>query len=75
MGSNLVCDYNYVLFMEEDENGKQRELKKFCGSDDASVIVGSKSRMEVIYEKTVNFDGTGWMLQFMGVHEGNNLIH
>ena len=72
-----MCSSNYVEFIEENENGVEKSLKQFCGSDDASVIVSSRSRMKVHYVKSVNFDGSGWMLQFMGVYEGksfNSLI-
>lgn len=65
-----MCGSNYVEFIEEAEKGVEESLKRFCGTDDASVIVSSKSRIKVNYVKTVNFDGVGWMLQFMGVHEG-----
>ena len=70
MGSNLMCQNNYVEFIEESENGIQQPIKRFCGKDDVSVIVSSRSKIKVHYVKTVNFDGVGWMIQFMGVNEG-----
>ena len=70
MGSNYLCSNNYVEFIEEIENGTEQTIKRFCGTDDVSTIMSSSSKIKVHYVKTVNFDGVGWKLQFMGVPKG-----
>lgn len=70
MGSKLMCENDYVEFLEENERGESISIKKFCGEDEPAVYVSPKSRIVVHYVQTLNFDGTGWVMNFMGVHEG-----
>lgn len=70
MGTKLTCASDYVEFLEENEAGEVMSLRKYCGEDDPQIYVSSKSKVRVHYVQTVNFSGTGWTLQFMGIHEG-----
>jgi hypothetical protein len=70
MGSNLFCPSEYVEFLEENDRGESESIKKYCGEDDPAVYVSAKSKIQVHYIQTRNFPGTGWSLNFMGVHEG-----
>lgn len=65
-----MCDSNYVEFLEENEEGERVSLKKYCGEDEPAVYVSPKSKVLVRHMQTLNFAGTGWMLNFMGVNEG-----
>lgn len=71
MGSKLMCENDYVEFLEEDERGESTSIKRFCGEDDPAVYTSSKSKVVVHFVQTLNFAGTGWVLNFMGVHEGD----
>lgn len=72
MGSKLQCESDYIEFLEENGKGETESIRKFCGEDVPAVYVSSKSRIIVHYVQTLNFDGTGWIINFMGVHEGRD---
>lgn len=74
MGSSLTCSNDYVEFLEANESGELTSVRKYCGEDDPQVYVSTLSKVQVHYKKTVNFSGTGWQLQFMGVLEGRFLL-
>lgn len=65
-----MCESDYIEFLEENEGGEKVSLKKFCGEDEPAVYVSPKSKVIVHYVQTLNFAGTGWVLNFMGVNEG-----
>lgn len=66
-----MCENDYVEFLEEDERGESTSIKKFCGEDEPAVYISSRSKLIVHYVQTLNFAGTGWIVNFMGVHEGD----
>lgn len=70
MGSKLTCENDYVEFLEANEQGEIASIKKFCGEDEPAIYVSAKSELQVHYRQTVNFGGTGWIINFIGVHEG-----
>lgn len=70
MGSKLLCDSDYVEFLEANDQGEPAAIKKYCGEDDPAVFVSSRSTLLVHHAQTVNFAGTGWTIYFMGVKEG-----
>lgn len=70
MGSKIFCDSDFVEFVEETSGGKTESIKRFCGGDEPAIYVSSKSKLQIHYIQTQNFPGTGWVLNFMGVHEG-----
>lgn len=70
MCSKLLCDNDYVEFLEENEHGENTSIIKFCGEDNPAVFVSSRSTLTVHHTQTVNFAGTGWNINFMGVKEG-----
>lgn len=71
MGSKIQCESDYVEFIEIDEGGSDSVVRKYCGDDEPAVYVSPKNTMKVHHVKSVNFPGTGWILYFMGVAEGN----
>lgn len=72
MGSKILCSSDYVEFLEKDLNGVVVPIKRYCGDDDPAVYVSTRSTMKIHYKQSINFGGTGWMLNFMGVQEGTN---
>lgn len=72
MGSKLNCQSDYIEFLEEDEDRQMISIKRFCGDDDPAVYVSGKSKLSVHYVQTLNFAGTGWLINFLGVKEGKN---
>lgn len=70
MGSKLLCQDDYVEFLEDDERGEATSIKKYCGEDEPAIYVSTKSKIQVHYSQTVNFAGTGWIINFIGVVEG-----
>ena len=72
MGSKLMCESDYVEFIETKDNGEEIS-KKYCGEDNPAVYVSSKSSVIVHHLQTLNFAGTGWVLNFIGVPEGKEM--
>lgn len=70
MGSKLNCQSDYVEFLEENDEKQIVPLKKYCGDDSPAVFVSARSRVIVHFVQTLNFDGTGWLINFLGVKEG-----
>lgn len=70
MGSKLNCDNDYVEFLEANEQGGVSSIRKFCGEDEPAIYVSAKSELQVHYRQTVNFGGTGWIINFIAVNEG-----
>lgn len=74
MGSNLMCEKDYVEFLEENDAKEMTSIKRYCGGDDPAIYVSPKSKVLVHYVQTVNFAGTGWIINFIGVQEGKEDI-
>jgi hypothetical protein len=70
MGSKLTCEIDYVELLEENESQEFVSIKKYCGDDEPAIYVSGKSQLRVHHAQTVHFAGTGWMIHFMGIHEG-----
>lgn len=80
MGAKSTCADNYVELTEPsgDGDGATAEVsvratpstKRFCGGDTPAVLVTGSDRLQVRYKQTVNFSGTGWLLNFMGTLPG-----
>ena len=70
MGSKLTCENDYVEILEENDSKEFVVTKSYCGDDKPAVFIGSGSKIKVHYKQSVHFAGTGWMINFMGIHEG-----
>lgn len=46
---------------------EERLVRTFCGTDTPANFVAQSNRLVVRFKKTVNFAGTGWLLNFMAV--------
>lgn len=73
MGTKLTCNNDYVEILEPNvENKEFMPIKRYCGDDKPAVFVSSSSKIKINYMQSVNFAGTGWTVNFMGVHEGED---
>ena len=69
MGSKSTCSSDFVQIRESADGIKDPEVKRqYCGEDEPAVYKGQKSVLQIRYKKTVNFAGTGWLLQFMAIY-------
>lgn len=68
MGNKQYCANDYVILYDVTEEG-DKEITRFCGGDNPAPIIGSTSAMALRFVKTVNFDGSGFKVDFMGVFE------
>lgn len=74
MGSKIFCKSDYIEFLEENLSGVMTPIKRYCGDEDPANYVSTRSTMKIHYKQSVHFPGTGWILNFMGVHEGTILL-
>lgn len=72
MGAKLTCENDYVEILEENDAKEFAVIKSYCGEDKPAVYVSTRNKLQVHYKQSVHFAGTGWMANFMGVHEGKN---
>lgn len=70
MGTNQQCDNNYLEITDLDTNSIP---VKFCGTDHPANHQGKTSRVSVRYKKQSSFSGTGWLINFMAVHENADI--
>ncbi|XP_055295203.1 cubilin homolog [Sitodiplosis mosellana] len=70
MGLRATCDSNYVELIENDDTVPPT---KFCGTDEPAPYRAKSSRLEVHFKNSINFAGTGWVIDFMAVHEDSIL--
>lgn len=70
MGSSILCGFDYVEVLEENESGEFTSIKKYCGDDRPANFISSKSQVKIHHVQSVNFSGVGWKIKFMGVQEG-----
>ncbi|XP_017013207.2 cubilin homolog [Drosophila takahashii] len=68
LGSRSTCQTNYLQILEQDESGVESEIRRFCGNDHPLEYKSQRSQVVVRFHKTPEFDGTGWIIQFAGVH-------
>lgn len=70
MGSKLTCENDFVEILEENDSKELSVIKSYCGGDNPAVYVSSRSSIKVHHQQSVHFIGTGWIIHFMGIHEG-----
>ncbi|XP_055842375.1 cubilin homolog isoform X2 [Episyrphus balteatus] len=76
MGSKVTChsDYLEILERKPSNNQEMEVMRKFCGEDLPMSYIGRQNTLSIRFRKTVNFDGTGWVIRFSGVRQRFNLI-
>jgi len=70
MGPSNTCETNYIQFIDIDTNGNEKVARQFCGTDRPAPFKSGTNNLAVRYKTTVNFGGTGWLINFVGVHPG-----
>lgn len=70
MGSQATCELNYVEIIENDETIAPT---RFCGKDDPAPYKAKSNQLKVHFKSGMNFAGTGWVANFMAVHENSNI--
>lgn len=70
MGSKATCELNYVEIIENDQNISPT---KFCGTDDPAPYKAKSNQLKVHFKSSMNFAGTGWVANFMAVHESSTV--
>lgn len=75
MGAKSTCADNYLQIIEPEVFSSQlynseKMERQFCGDDRPSVYTAKKNRVSIRFKKTVNFSGTGWLINFMGINSG-----
>lgn len=70
MGSKTTCGIDYVEILQPNEDRDFVSMKRYCGDDKPAVFVSTSSQIMINHKQTHNFAGTGWAINFMGVHEG-----
>lgn len=68
LGSKQYCPSDYVTVYELS-NGEEKELSRFCGGDTPAQIVSKTNAIAVRFVKTLNFNGSGFKAEFMGVFQ------
>lgn len=71
MGPQATCERNYVKIYEQSANIAPT---KFCGKDVPAPYKAKSNQLKVRFKSDVNFVGTGWVANFMAVHE-NSIIN
>lgn len=66
MGS--VCIDNFLQIIEYEENGTEKVVRQFCGLEQPSNYSSTQNMLSVRFKKNVNFAGTGWLINFIGIH-------
>lgn len=70
LGSKITCADNYVQIIEIDSQGREEVMRQYCGGDSPAVYRGSKNSLTVKFKKNVNFGGTGFIANYVAVHDG-----
>ncbi|XP_065362088.1 cubilin homolog [Calliphora vicina] len=75
MGAKSTCRTDYLQIIEYDghDSGEEKLMRQFCGEDEPNFYLSSKSYVTIRFHKTVNYDGTGWVISFRGVHPSANV--
>ncbi|XP_061386037.1 cubilin homolog [Musca vetustissima] len=70
MGAKSTCHTDYLQLIEYDNfvggrpEGEGKVVRQFCGEDEPKLYTSTGNYVTVRFHKTVNYDGTGWVLQF-----------
>lgn len=74
MGSKSTCSDNFLQIIEINQDTKSEEVsRQFCGEDSPSPYKSKNSIVKIRFKKTLNFAGTGWIINFMAVRDNLNL--
>ncbi|KAH8387553.1 hypothetical protein KR093_007741, partial [Drosophila rubida] len=70
LGLRSTCTTDYLRILETSRSsGNEEEMQRYCGEDKPKVYKSRSSQLTVEFHKSVNFNGIGWVIRFMGVFE------
>ncbi|XP_050328157.1 cubilin homolog [Bactrocera neohumeralis] len=67
LGTKNTCHSDYLEVIERDDDGTEDVVRRFCGGDNPKKYKSTRSSLSIRFHKTVNYDGTGWVINFSGV--------
>lgn len=70
MGPRSGCSQNYVEILEKDGSIAPT---RFCGTDNPAPYKAKSNQLKVHSKNQAHFHGTGWVIQFMALHENAGL--
>ncbi|XP_011185073.1 cubilin homolog [Zeugodacus cucurbitae] len=68
LGTKNTCHSDYLEVIERDDDGTESVARRFCGGDNPKMYKSSRSSLSIRFHKTMNYDGTGWVIYFSGVY-------
>ncbi|XP_036318853.1 cubilin homolog [Rhagoletis pomonella] len=68
LGTKNTCHSDYLEIIESDDEGPDRVVRRFCGEDNPKMYKSEHSSLSIRFHKTLNYDGTGWVINFQGVY-------
>ncbi|KAI9577187.1 hypothetical protein GQX74_015641 [Glossina fuscipes] len=74
LGAKSTCHTDYLQIIEYDQGGTEKIMRQFCGEDNPQNYKSGKSFLSVRFHKTVNYDGTGWVITFEGVYGNFKIV-
>lgn len=60
------CDVHYLEIIESNESA---EPVKYCGGESPTPYRARSNQVKVHFKSSTNFAGTGWIINFMAIHE------
>lgn len=71
LGSKANCQADFLQIVEYgvgEQSNVTNIVRQFCGGDSPKEYVSSKNFLSVRFKRTMNFDGSGWVIIFSGVN-------
>lgn len=71
LGSKANCQADYIQILEYnfgEQSNSTNIVRQFCGGDSPKEYVSTKNYLSVRFKRTMNFDGSGWVITFSGVN-------
>ncbi|XP_078037937.1 cubilin [Augochlora pura] len=76
IGDDTGCDSkaNTLKLYDPAPDGERVLANTYCGGDTPAPFYSTKEQIFVVYTSTMNNVGTGWMINFKGVQEGEQTL-
>lgn len=71
LGSKSNCQANFMQIIEDsvgEQSNSSNIMRQYCGGDSPKEYISSKNTLSVRFKRTMNFDGSGWVIIFSGVN-------
>ncbi|XP_053948471.1 cubilin homolog [Anastrepha ludens] len=68
LGTKNTCHSDYLEIIEPSSDGSESVVRRFCGEDNPKMYKSEGSTLSIRFHKTLNYDGTGWVINFQGVY-------